>query len=216
MAQQAGQSDKKSVSWRRYDEESDRFFQQYEELDFSKVHRSFLRFLPPKGANCLDVGAGSGRDAIALAKRGYNVVAVEPSDALRGLAANRHSHPNVYWIKDHLPSLQEIKSMRKEFSFILLSAVWMHIHPQNRDEALATLTSLLTKDGLIAITIRSGSDAEGREMYPATVEELLARAANCGLAPTYVSRSVEDTLNRENVRWKKIVLSKAIQYGKVR
>jgi 2-polyprenyl-3-methyl-5-hydroxy-6-metoxy-1,4-benzoquinol methylase len=197
-----------NVSWRSYDESSERFFHKYEELTFSRVHRSFLRFLPQPGANCLDIGSGSGRDAIALAKRGYNVFAVEPSDALRELAATHHRHPNIRWIKDHLPSLNEVKLLGKKYSFILLSAVWMHVHPSDRNHALATLASLLADDGYIGITIRSGPDTEGRGMYPVSVEELRHHAAEYGLISVYLTRSVKDAMQRTEVSWKKVVLAK--------
>ena len=42
-----------------------------------------------------DIGAGAGNYAAALADRGYRVMAVEPSAAMRAQAA---PHDNVTWI----------------------------------------------------------------------------------------------------------------------
>lgn len=122
----------KTASWQYYDSNAKQFFRDYETLNFAKTHRAFLPYLPRQSTNCLDVGGGSGRDAKALAKRGYKVTAVEPSDALRHLATIRHSHPNIQWIQDHLPQLTQVNALKRKFEFILLSAVWMHIHPNER------------------------------------------------------------------------------------
>ena len=113
--------------WQIYGTNSEQFFHNYEKLSFAKIHRAFLRFLPPKGANCLDIGAGSGRDAIAMAKRGYSVTAVEPSNALRHLAETTHRHPRIRWVDDYLPELKRIKAFNEKYQFILLSAVWNHL-----------------------------------------------------------------------------------------
>jgi protein-L-isoaspartate O-methyltransferase len=41
----------------------------------------------------LDVGAGSGRDAAWFAARGHDVVAVEPTSAMRSEGQHRHPDP---------------------------------------------------------------------------------------------------------------------------
>ena len=65
---------------------------QYESLSFEEVHAGILNLLPQPGAVVLDVGSGSGRDAAWFAAHGYDVVAVEPSDAMRAHA--RALHPS--------------------------------------------------------------------------------------------------------------------------
>lgn len=197
-----------TVSWESYDVHSEQFFQTYEGLNFAKIHRAFLRFLPIKGSHCLDVGAGSGRDAYALAKRGYYVTAVEPSDPMRHLAESNHRHPDIHWVADSLPSLKQVRSLQMKYEFILLSAVWMHVHPNRREEALNTLSSLLTRDGHIALTVRLGPASSERIMYPVIVEELITQAEKQGLFPVYVSRAMTDRMNRHEVTWKKIVLTR--------
>lgn len=48
-------------------------------MTFEEAHGGVLDLLPPAPARGLDVEAGTGRDAAALARRGYQVVAVEPT-----------------------------------------------------------------------------------------------------------------------------------------
>lgn len=195
-------------SWSAYDSDSAAYFNSYEKLRFSSVHRSFLRFLPKRGAHCLDIGAGSGRDAAAMAKRGYIVTAVEPNSALLNLARQRHALYDIRWINDHLPSLTKLRKLSDRYQFILLSAVWMHLQPDEWGRAFSALSSLVEDDGCVAISLRYGSDDLIRGMHEVDAKELVAVALKYGFRPLYVSRRTRDRLGRAKVEWKKIVLVK--------
>lgn len=196
-----------SLAWNSYDKNSKHFFEIYENFKFSTMHRLFLRFLPEKNESCLDVGAGSGRDAAALARRGYKVTAVEPSENLLKLAQQHHHSSNIRWVNDSLPKLKKVAVLPERYSFILLSAVWMHISPDQRLESLITLKKLLKPRGYIAITLRIGISEDDRLMYPVSVNELINQAETVGLKPEYVSRKTDDLLKRNKVEWRKVVLS---------
>lgn len=198
----------RSITWKAYNEASKHFFETYEGLKFSAMHRTFLRFLPAQGGLCLDVGAGSGRDAAALARRGYRVIAVEPSDGLRQLAQQHHPDPDIVWIDDSLPKLTKVLARHERYQFILLSAVWMHIPPEQRLASLRTLSQLLEPGGYIAFTLRLGTPCYERVMYPVSVDELVGYADSIGLTPVYISRKSRDSLKRGDVGWKKVVLSR--------
>lgn len=195
-------------TWRAYDNASESYFENYEQLRFAVVHRSFLRFLPEVGKACLDVGAGSGRDAAALAKRGYLVTAVEPSDQLRDLAQTHHKHDNIRWVNDSLPSLSVLQQVSARYSFILVSAVWMHLPQHTWREAFQTLCNLMEADGSIAISVRAGPDDLHRGMYAVDIDKLLLSAQAAGLAPQYRSRRTRDTLGRSGVEWHKFIFKK--------
>lgn len=196
-----------NVAWDAYNQNSEGFFDVYESLSFANMHRSFLRFLPNGNGACLDVGAGSGRDAGALAARGYIVTAVEPSKKLLNLAKNHHHHPNITWVEDSLPKLNKLSSNSMLYDFILLSAVWMHILPGERREALINLKRLLKPKGFIAFTLRIGiTGCDGRPMYPVSVKELTNQAEELGFVTVYQSRKSYDSLKRKDVEWRKVVL----------
>ena len=63
-----------------YDRLADEPAERYERLDFEQVHAALVDELPDYHARILDVGAGTERDAAAMAAREHQVVAVEPSN----------------------------------------------------------------------------------------------------------------------------------------
>ena len=86
-----------SIDW--YDNHVREVAARYEALALSDIHGALLARLPTAdGALALDVGAGSGRDAAWLAERGFEVVAVEPSRAMREEAQRRHPHARIRWM----------------------------------------------------------------------------------------------------------------------
>ena len=92
-----------SVPW--YDAHAAALAPAYEALAPEALHVWFSDLLPPAPALVLDVGAGTGRDAAWLAGRGHDVVACEPSSAMRAEAARRHDTTSVRWVADSLPGL---------------------------------------------------------------------------------------------------------------
>lgn len=196
-------------AWDHYSVSTESHFSRFESLSFKNLHRSFIRFLPKRGGKCLDVGAGSGRDAVAIASMGIHVVAVEPSDALLALARRQHENESLIWVQDSLPSLKEIVARNEKYDFILLSAVWMHLPPSQREMALSTLSSLLSRQGYLGITLRLGVPEPDRSIYEVTVSEFLERSLVSGLSPLYISRPADDSLDRKEIQWVKVVLEKS-------
>lgn len=185
-----------------YDGSAERMADLYESTSFDQVHIDVLDLLPEAGAAVLDVGAGSGRDAAALADRGYVLTAVEPSAGLRREAVARHSTSNVEWIDDALPKLSRLPE--RQFAFILVSAVWMHLAPRDRTPATRRLAELLAPGGHLAISIRIGPADPARAIRQVDTLALKADALEAGLTPV---RSVEssDALGRATVQWRTLV-----------
>lgn len=66
-----------------YDEDAQSLIERWQDVSFEIKHKSVIHLLPLRPTDVLDVGAGIGTDAAALAAMGHTVVAVEPVDALR-------------------------------------------------------------------------------------------------------------------------------------
>lgn len=188
-----------------YDQNAEQLVSQYESLTFEHVHPALLDLLPPPGATILDVGAGSGRDAAWFAAKGYDVVAVEPSEAMRTLARQRHPSPRIHWVADSLPDLAQVRRLGLTFDLILLSAVWMHVPPASRQRALRKLATLLSPNGRIAISLRIGPPDTDRAMHEVTLPELTALAQQFGLRLVRTDDS-PDRLGRPGISWTTAVL----------
>jgi SAM-dependent methyltransferase len=103
----------------------------YESLAFEDVHAALLDLFPGSGATILKAGSGSGRDAAWFASHGYDVVAVEPSDAMLTLA--RTAPVAVDSLAGRQPpELAQVRRLGLTFDLILLTAVWMHVPPASR------------------------------------------------------------------------------------
>jgi SAM-dependent methyltransferase len=188
-----------------YEQHAGTLVDQYESLAFEEVHVSLLDLLPAPGATILDIGAGSGRDAAWFAARGDDVVAVEPSDAMRNHARVLHPSPRIHWLSDSLPELAQVRRLGLRFDFILLSAVWMHVPPAARARALRKLATLLAPNGRIAISLRLGEPDAARAMHAVSLPELTALAQQFGLRLLHSNDSA-DRLGRAGVSWSTAVL----------
>ena len=87
-----------AIRW--YDQNVSDVSRRYESVAAETVHGWLVDLLPIAPALVLDVGAGTGRDAAWLASRGLEVVAVEPSGAMRTEAQRLHPSPSIRWISD--------------------------------------------------------------------------------------------------------------------
>jgi SAM-dependent methyltransferase len=179
--------------------------QQYDRLDPAGVHQSWIEHLPTEAGFALDLGAGSGRDANWLAGLGWDVIAVEPCDEMRQLAAANYPHPSIQWLNDALPELKQLRQLGQRFNLILVSAVWMHLPPKDRERALRIVSELLAPGGLLVITLRQGPD-DGRGFYTVPPEELLEQARKRALA--LVAQSCVADMHREELSWCTVVLGK--------
>lgn len=164
-----------------YAETADALVTQYESIGFEDVHRDMLRLIPASPCRALDIGAGTGRDAAALARRGHSVTAVEPTAELRAHGQRLHRDAAIEWIDDSLPDLVRVAPRGERFDLILLSAVWMHLDVEQRRRAMRRVGELVAAGGLVLLSLRHGPVPEGRRMFEVSGEETAALAAEFGL-----------------------------------
>src|SRR5450830_2201228 len=127
-----------------YGEQAELLAEQYESIEFEDVYRDVLHLFPTQPSEILDIGAGSGRDSAALARKGHAVTAIEPTKELREEGQLRHSIRNIRWIDDHLPALHVAKQRGRSFDLVLLTAVWMHLEIHERKIAMQVISKLLS------------------------------------------------------------------------
>jgi protein-L-isoaspartate O-methyltransferase len=161
--------------------------------------------LPAGSAHVLNVAAGSGWDAAALARRGYRVTAVEPSTGFRTEVALRHADLSIEWVDDGLPRLVTLDG--RLYDLVLLSAVWMRIPKYERYKAMSRLASLLRPGGLLVMTVRQGPADTARGLLIVRPEKVVKTAEKASLT---LERSLQehDALGRPEVSWSTLVFRK--------
>ena len=192
-----------------YSDNADALFQRYTALEFKTVHADLLPCLPDTPGAALDVGAGAGRDALALAKRGWEVVAVEPAQRLRQLGASYTEGQAVQWMDDRLPTLEKVRALSERFDLILVSAVWMHVPAKQRERAMRVLGDLLAPGGRICVTLRYGPGDGEREFHPVSreeIEQLARQRALVDITPTKARGARADCQGRTDVSWETVCL----------
>ena len=154
-----------------YGESADALVKPYESLSFADVHRETLPLIPTTPSRVLDVGAGTGRDAAALANLGHTVVAVEPTPELRAHGQRLHRAAAITWIDDALPDLDKVHARGERFDLVMLTAVWMHLDSSQRERAMARVAGLLQPGGLMTLLLRHGPVPAGRRMFEVSAAE---------------------------------------------
>ncbi len=188
-----------------YNKQATRFFEQYESLDATTVHKDWIFELPSSGL-VLDIGAGSGRDAAYIAAQGLHVFAVEPAHNLRQLAQQKHTNTKITWLDDSLPDLQTVHFLQVKFDLILISAVWMHFSAAQQNRILRKVSNLLKPGGRMIISLRFGTFDDDRPNHDISLDQLNKQAQSLGLSVTAYPRQI-DELQRSNVSWQTVKLS---------
>ena len=192
-----------------YAEEADALVARYEGLRFADLHRHVLQLIPAAPGRVLDIGAGTGRDAAALAAMGHAVVAVEPSAALRERTAALHPSPRIEWLDDGLPDLARLLERGEDFDAVMLTAVWMHLDEGQRRRAMPRVARLVRGSGVAVLSLRHGPVPPGRRMFEVSAEETAEFAVAAGLRLALRLDDRADSLGRPGVRWTRLAFSKA-------
>jgi SAM-dependent methyltransferase len=188
-----------------YEKDLDRLVRKLEAIPFEALHREVLPLFPPPPASILDLGAGSGRDAAAFAAFGYDVIAVEPASGLRERAQDLHPSLRITWIDDRLPDLA---SLRGAFDVVMLTAVWMHLDPDERPRGLRRVAGLLKPGGLTCITLRHGPVPEGRRMFEISGADTIGLAEAAGLTPVVHLENQVAVSGNPGVTWTRLAFRK--------
>ncbi|MGJ4926219.1 class I SAM-dependent methyltransferase [Bradyrhizobium sp. HKCCYLS2038] len=165
-----------------YAAEADSLFIRYESAPSEQVHAAVLHLLPTRPGCVLDIGAGTGRDAAWFASLGHQVVAVEPTEALRSRAMQLHPSPAITWIDDSLPELAVLAARDEQFELVMLTAVLMHLDEEQRQRALPTIAARVAPGGMLIMTLRHGPVPPGRRMFEIDAETVIAAARQLRLS----------------------------------
>lgn len=118
-------------------------------IDVSEARSRFLSFLPAT-ARILDVGAGSGRDALAFMQDGYAVAALDASPAM---ADRCRAHTGLDVMVIEAKDLNQ----KNRYDGIWANAVLLHLPVEELRVTLDVLVRALTHEGVIFMSFKQGT-----------------------------------------------------------
>ena len=105
---------------------------------------AYVAALVEPGARVLDAGCGTGRVAVELARRGYDVVGVDNDASMLGVA--REEAPHLRWVEDDLAGLD----LQERFDLVVAAGnVVVFLAPGSEPEVVRRLAAHLSPGGLL-------------------------------------------------------------------
>ena len=150
----------RTISW--YNEHADGLAFRYDQADTESLH-ALLKQWVPLGASVLEIGCGSGRDALFLASLGCKVTATDGSEAM--LQAARQNLPkeaerNISFLPALFPLPARHPLLRRTFDAITAIAVLMHIPDSEIFSFACQVKALLNDQGIFFCSFSSGERKE--------------------------------------------------------
>jgi ubiquinone/menaquinone biosynthesis C-methylase UbiE len=169
-----------------------------------------------EGLDVLDVGAGTGRHAIRIARRGARVTALDFSEEMLAKARQKPGADGVRWLVHDVA--KPLPFAAKSFDRVLSALVLEHIPVDELASFLAELGRIARDDGVIVVTAMhpamflKGVSANFRDesgevrprSYVATLSDYVTGAIHAGLViVTLYERTVDEELASRNERSRK-------------
>lgn len=129
------------------------------DVDMSALYSVFLPLLP-KHAHIVDAGCGSGRDALAFAKHGFQVTAFDGSEALVKLAQERIAQAGVQVEVEH--AMFDTFSVETPVEAIWACASLLHVPFAKLNQTFAHLALQLKAMGVFYCSFKYGDSETER------------------------------------------------------
>jgi SAM-dependent methyltransferase len=188
-----------------YEQNAEAFFRGSVDADMAAGWEAFATLLTP-GARVLDAGCGSGRDALALSRMGFEVTAMEASPKLAKLA-RAHTGQEV-----HVLTFDQI-AWREAFEGVWACASLLHVPRADLPATVRRLRDALVPGGILWMSFKYGTDereAAGRHFTdldePGAVDLLTAAG---GLQLLSMERTNDVRPDRAGERWLAIMCRRA-------
>lgn len=187
-----------------YDANAEAFVDRTKAADLSKLYNEFLPYIP-EGGRILDLGCGSGRDSLHFLELGYEVVAIDGSEAMC-LEAEKVIGQAVQHV-----DIMEI-DMEEKFHGIWACASLLHLTKEELKKALPRLMEMLLSDGIMYGSWKYGEEVrveDGRYFQDFTEDGLraiLGEVDGCTVKKYWISEDVR--MDMSSVKWSNILISK--------
>jgi len=127
--------------------------EQAEDVLVKLINSNFI-----KPCRVLEIGCGAGNDAIFMAKKGFDVTAIDISKRAIEEAKNRAEKAGFH-CKFLAEDITELKSVSGEFDFVYDRACFHFIPKEKREKYIQAVKKLLVKNGYFALIVSSEKDA---------------------------------------------------------
>lgn len=180
-----------------YEQNAEDFFRRSVDSDMAAGWQAFAALLPP-AARVLDAGCGSGRDALALTRMGFDVTAMEASPKLAALARAHTGLPVQVLTFDQV-------EWRDAFDGVWACASLLHVPRAELPAAVRRLRDALRPGGVIWMSFKYGAQERqvaGRhftDLDEAGLAALVAETGGLELLSIETSHDVRD--DRPGERW---------------
>lgn len=131
-----------------YEKNAEEFVTSTIHADVSGLYKHFEKYISP-GCRILDLGCGSGRDSEYFAKKGYDVVAADPSPVMCDQTRRTANVPTI------LLKAEKI-AFEEEFDAIWACASLLHVHKEVMAETIYRLARALKHDGILYASWKYG------------------------------------------------------------
>lgn len=185
-----------------YNSNSNQFIADTIGLDMSSLYKQFETYLSP-GNKILDLGCGSGRDSRHFKMKGYDVIAVDPSEKMC------ESTRNIANVTVFQMGAEDL-SFQNEFDGIWACASLIHIEKEKLHNVITRIVDCVVNGGVVYASWKYGDNEivnNGKYLCYMTEQSLnriFAEVRNIVLIDMWTS---DDTQGR-NEKWINVLLKR--------
>jgi len=138
------------ITMRSYDKSSEKYAKNVEKL-YPYADIKFLKSLLKPKSSILDLGCGSGRDAIYLSKLGYLVTGIDLSKKMIKYAKKLGSKADF-----KVMDMKKLNFKDNSFESVWANASLLHLNKNDINEVLRKIHGVLNKNGIFYLSLKKG------------------------------------------------------------